>query len=406
MAEGFFSPVELGQVKVKPRLPQCGKCRLYIGCKSPKMKLAGEGRKKIMVVGEAPGREEDINGKPFVGVSGRELQRALAKCEIDLFKDCWVTNTIACRPTDNDLPEKAITHCQPKVLREIEELKPVVIIVLGTPAVKSIIGHLWKEDTRGIQRWAGFQIPCRQWNAWVSPTFHPSYVLRSLGSSAQIFKGDPVPQILFERHLKAAVVKTARPWSNVPDYRKEIEVILDANEAADRIDKYINMVAFDYETTTLKPDGPHAEIVCCSVSDGKTSIAYPWSGKAIEATCDLLTDPNIHKIGYNNKFEMRWSQAKLGIKVRGWVWDGMLAAHALDSRSGVSGLKFQSFCLLGQEDYDSQLKPYLKATPEGGNNPNRIRELPIDEVCRYCATDSLCEFRVAQAQAKELGVEL
>lgn len=404
--QGFFAkslPVTRGTF----RTPRCGACGLYRKCQSPKMPVAGRGLRKILVVGESPGEVEDSQGKPFVGPAGQRLQQGLRKAGVDLFRDCWVTNAARCRPPKNEMPPKAVEFCRPYLIQAVEELKPETIILLGGEAVESLIGYLWREDAGGVMRWAGFKIPCQRFNCWIAPTFHPSFVLR---------KEDPVADLIFDRHLKEACelnLATAkdgnrRPWGEAPDWKSNCRVELDDAKAAKEL--YLirteeSCVSFDFETTCLKPDGPHAEVVCCSVSTEDRSIAFPWRGRSVEVTREIISDPQISKIGFNLKFEDRWSRRKLGVRVRGAVWDGMLAAHALDSRPGITSLKFQAFALLGQEDWSGHVRPYLEADG-GGNAPNRVRQVDVEELCIYCGLDSLLEYKVAEVQAKMLGVEL
>ena len=97
---------------------------------------------------------------------------------------------------------------------------------------------------------------------------------------------------------------------------------------------------------------------------------------------------------------------EFGHGVKNIVWDGMLAAHILDNRPGVSGCDFQGFVRLGMPDYWSGVGPFLRAKKRGGNEPNRIGEADLGDVMRYCALDSLVEFKVAEKQAEEMGVKL
>ena len=113
---------------------------------------------------------------------------------------------------------------------------------------------------------------------------------------------------------------------------------------------------------------------------------------------DLLDSP-IPKIGQNIKFEERWLLKKFGRGVCNWVWDGMLAAHALDNRRGICGLEFQAFVLLGQAPWDSAVAPYMKS--DGPNKPNRIRELDLGKLLEYNALDAILEFEVAKAQRRQ-----
>lgn len=383
------------------KTPRCGACGLFKDCKSPKMPVAGEGRKGILVVGEAPGEVEDDQGRPFVGPSGRLLQEALHRHDVNLFRDCWVTNAARCRPPKNELPEKVIDHCRPYVVRAIEELKPFTVILLGGTAVQSVLGALGRDDaSEGIRKWVGWQIPCQRWNCWIVPTYHPSHILRF----QEGFRGtDRVTADNFHRHLGAACGKRKRPWKEVPDYRSEVTVMLNAQEAASAIQtdhRLSDSIAFDFETSSLKPDGD-GQIVCCSVSSGVLTYAFPWHGEVIPAMKALLADPRVKKRGWNVKFEHRWVLAKLGVHVRGWEWDGMTTAHALESRKGVTGLKFQAFVRLGVQDYSSHIEPYLEG--EGGYSRNRVKEVDLRQLLLYCGMDSLLEYKICHLQMRDIN---
>ncbi len=291
---GFFSPIELQLTSTKSErlLPACGVCGLWEHCNSPKMPVSGKGKKKILILGESPGANEDEQGIQFCGKSGHYLEMVLHKNGIRMREDCWLTNSIICRPKNNEMPPAAIDYCRPNLNKTLRELKPELILVFGGHAVTSIIGPLWKENPGNITRWVGWQIPSQSLNAWVCPTYHPSFCLRSDSNK------DPVPKLLFEKHIKAALAKKGRPWKVVPDYAKQVQIILDDNKAAKAIREIIREgkpIAFDYETNMLKPDSDEAEIVCCSISNGTTTIAYPWYGRAIEASREMVKS-NLQKI--------------------------------------------------------------------------------------------------------------
>jgi hypothetical protein len=81
----------------------------------------------------------------------------------------------------------------------------------------------------------------------------------------------------------------------------------------------------------------------------------------------------------------------------------MLAAHTLDSRRGTKSLKFQAFVLLGQEDYDSDIKPYLDSN--NSNTPNRITEVNLTKLLTYNAMDALLTWLITKKQMKQIGVQ-
>ena len=389
MPKGFFSGSEVAASKPPPsRYPQCGTCGLLKTCNSPKMEVHGDGKKRILVVGEAPGSEEDKQGIPFVGKPGQHLRRTLRGLDVNLDRDCWSTNSLICRPPKNATPtDVQIDACLPNIVRTVESLRPRTVVLLGGPAVKSVIGWLWKDRPGGVTRWTGWAIPSQQLNAWVCPTFHPSYVVRERDD------GNEVAQLFFERDLRRAVGFTKRPWKEVPDYKSQVELLYNDQEAARAVDEIIDArepTAFDYETSQLKPEGSTNAIVCASVSNGERTIAFPWYGVAIDAMAVLLSDARVPKIASNLKFEDRWTRYVFDFRVRGWWHDTMLSAHHLDHRRGISGLKFQSFVQLGFPLYNEHIERFL--------HTNQIKEIATKDLLLYCGLDSLLAWHLALKQ--------
>ena len=414
MSDFLFSSVEARKFRPLPTVnPRCDRCGLYRDCQSPKMKIDGDGRRKFLIIGDYPGAAEDESGHPFSGGSGKWLEAELSLLDFDMRRDAWLTNALICFDTNKRQPATSVEDCRPNLLRAIRELNPIVVILAGSLAVQSLIGHLWKPDPGPISKWTGRQIPVRSPNIWVCPTYNPAFLLRE--------KADPVARLHFRGALAGAVAKTARPWpDDALDYADQVETIHSPTEAAARLKRFVGgTIAFDYETTTAKPQSPHAEIVCCSVCwEGKETIAFPWHGPVIPEMVRILSAPRIRKIASNLKFEALWTKEKLGIDVQGWLFDTMLGAHVLDARrgggdlqergSGCTGLKFLSFVRLGVPDYSSHLEDFLKPVggkeSAGGNAVNRIREINLETLMRYCGIDSLLEFLIAQQMMEELGM--
>lgn len=402
-------------------LPRCGDCRLFEnGCQSPKMTYDGKGERGIMVAGEAPGLNEDQQGRPFVGPSGELVRETLARHGVNFRKDCWIVNALRCRPSEsNKIPDdRMIDHCRPMTVKDIETLKPKVILLLGKEAVRSVIAWTWGVPSPGgAGRWAGFKVPDRRTNAWLFPTFHPSFVLR------QSRQRDNVPNLLFDKHVGAACKIKSRPWPDgPPDPDDGITVEHDPRKAALLVKELTSEpgpISFDFETETLKPHGPHARVVCCGISTGKGTVAFPWAGEAAEAVKDVLRNPELApKVVANVFMENGWTTVNLGVKPRGWWWDVVIAAHLLDnggaerSKKGnekgrnVTGLKFQAYAHLGVPVYNQRVEDYLKPADKGGggNAPNRIRELDLGTVLRYCAIDSQSTYDLARLQMRRVGL--
>jgi uracil-DNA glycosylase family 4 len=393
-----------------PLLPSCGQCGLKKGCISPVMAPSGAGARKILLVGEASAKNEDLQGRQFVGESGQLLRDVLASFGVDMRRDCWVLNSVACAPRSpsgayRNPEDKEIDYCRPLVKNFIEEKQPELILLLGAGAAKSVLGWLWHKDVGGIGRWAGMRIPSQQLNAWVCPLWHPAHLLHERRESRERYG---VLDLLWKRHLKAALRLKGRPWVAAPDHDAKLVLEPDPKQAAERICYMTELargpVAYDFETTTLKPDGPCARIVSCALSDGKLSVAYPWHGEAIKATKAFLKS-DVPKVDANGKFECRWALRLLKVFPKNRVWDVVLAAHNLDNRRNIASVKFQAFATLGCPPWDEEVGPFLKA--DGGPNaPNRIGEVPLRDLLRYNSMDSLQEWCLAEAQSKQLGVEL
>ncbi len=395
--KGFFTVTERLRKAPLPLLPRCGECKLDKGCNSPKMAISGKGHKKILVVGEAPGSREDQLGRPFTGPAGDVLKEALGRYGVDLRSDCWITNSIICRPPNNKLPQRSIDFCRPNLVKAVKELNPEIIIPLGASAVQSLLGWLWKGDAGRISRWVGWQIPCQKPNAWIYPTYHPSYVLRERNEKTG-HKNEAL-ELWFDRHIQAACNLKGRPRKELPDYEGQVRVVQGPEEAAaliDRVNETGNPIAFDFETDRLKPDHPDSRIICCAISNGIITVAYPWVRETIEATKRLLAG-DCPKIAYNNKFEYRWC-LRHKLQVNNWLWDGMLSAHALDSRPGTKGLEFQSFVLLGKSAY-KDYSQWMK-TSKGGNEKNKLHEVDLPGLLRYCGLDALLEWLVWTKQRR------
>ncbi len=138
---------------------------------------AGNPQADLMLVGEAPGRDEDIEGLPFVGRSGRLLDRMLAAIGIDR-NSAYIANVIPWRPPGNRTPTPLETEiCRPFIERQIELAAPKVLVTLGGPSAKVLL-----HATEGVLRLRG------KWKTHVTasgieiaamPTLHPAYLLRN-----------------------------------------------------------------------------------------------------------------------------------------------------------------------------------------------------------------------------------
>jgi DNA polymerase len=136
----------------------------------------GNPQARLMFVGEAPGRDEDIEGLPFVGRSGKLLDRMLATIGLDR-KSVYIANIVPWRPPGNRTPTPQETAiCLPFTQRQIELVDPDVLVCLGNPSTQTLLAT--KEGiTRTRGRWFRYQTSTREIRAM--PTFHPAFLLRN-----------------------------------------------------------------------------------------------------------------------------------------------------------------------------------------------------------------------------------
>ena len=147
----------------------------------------GNAQANIMMIGEAPGAEEDKIGKPFVGAAGHLLNKMLSAINLDRNK-VYITNVIPWRPPDNRTPSnEEILQCLPFLQKHIELIKPKIIVLLGAIAAKSVLSTpLGISKLRG--RWHEYKslylkesIPCLA-------TYHPAFLLRSPGFKKTVWE--------------------------------------------------------------------------------------------------------------------------------------------------------------------------------------------------------------------------
>lgn len=157
----------------------CRKCRL---CQSRTNAVFGAGcsQADLMFVGEGPGEQEDLQGEPFVGRAGQLLTRMIEAMQFTR-EQVFITNVVKCRPPSNRVPytDEAET-CLPYLRRQIRLIQPKVVVLLGSTALHRMLGKSSITAEHGV--WQQYH------RAWVMPTFHPSYLLRSPSKKADAWE--------------------------------------------------------------------------------------------------------------------------------------------------------------------------------------------------------------------------
>ncbi len=177
-------PVSLSQKRnldaVRAELGECRRCKLH---RTRRTLVFGEGNDQaaLMLVGEGPGYDEDVQGRPFVGKAGQLLTKILQSIHLER-EEVYIANILKCRPPQNRNPEPdEIESCRPFLLKQIQAIQPKLICALGTFAAQSLLqtgekittlrGRLFETD--GIR---------------VIPTFHPAFLLRNPDRKREVWE--------------------------------------------------------------------------------------------------------------------------------------------------------------------------------------------------------------------------
>jgi len=165
---------ETAMAAIRDEVLGCRKCGLAEG-RTHAVPGEGPAGAELMFIGEGPGRDEDHQGRPFVGRAGQLLTKIIEAMTFSR-SQVYIANIVKCRPPDNRVPRgNEVEACRPYILRQIEIIKPKVIVTLGKTAIDAFVPGL----TGGMTSIRG---QFREWNGIrIMPTFHPAYLIRNEG---------------------------------------------------------------------------------------------------------------------------------------------------------------------------------------------------------------------------------
>jgi len=165
------APIVVTLEEIRRELGDCRRCKLH---RTRRSLVFGEGNEKakLMFIGEGPGYDEDVQGRPFVGKAGQLLTKIIQSIHLQR-EEVYITNIIKCRPPQNRNPETdEIDHCNPFLIKQIDAIQPQIICALGTFAAQTLL----KTDTK-ITALRGRFYELK--GIKVIPTYHPAYLLRN-----------------------------------------------------------------------------------------------------------------------------------------------------------------------------------------------------------------------------------
>jgi len=182
-----------GWTEIKQAVPACTACALH---KTRTQTVFGVGDENAdwLLVGEAPGAEEDRLGDPFVGQAGKLLDNMLAALGLNRRENVYIANVLKCRPPGNRNPEPdEVAKCTPFLLQQIQLIQPKLIVAMGRFAAQTLLGtEASIASLRGsVHKYAGVPLIV---------TYHPAYLLRSLPDKAKAWE-----DLVFARRTMAGL---------------------------------------------------------------------------------------------------------------------------------------------------------------------------------------------------------
>ena len=202
---------KMGWDELATAVRSCTKCPLH-ATRTNGVFGVGDRRARWLIIGEAPGADEDKQGEPFVGAAGQLLTRMLHEVLTLDRADVYICNVLKCRPPGNrDPQEDEIESCTPWLVEQVSLIQPRVIVTLGNFATKFVL-----QTAQGITRMRGRTYP---WHGrTVIPTFHPAAILRSGGESSRQFL-----ELRDDFELVRATLATLdRPHQPEPEPRSDV----------------------------------------------------------------------------------------------------------------------------------------------------------------------------------------
>jgi len=385
----------------------CNICpRKDLNIDSPKMEPTGADKPVYYFVGESPGRDEDEQGKQFVGQAGSVLREQINKCITPSDRETSIrwNNVVRCYHENITPSALEIDCCKTSVIEDIEKTKPLLVVGFGGIPLKAFL------DGKMITLWRGRLIPMKfgSHTCWYFPTLHPSYVLRNRAKGYKTEIDD-----VFERDINwifTNFVEEYEPPVVIDSGYKDD--ILTMNVLAGIIDEIHAMygselLALDLETTTLRPYERDAEIWSVALSSGKKTISFPLEYKRffseeqvslLKRELELLFYSVKGIVAHNLKFELEWLLALFGnqnfMRVATWH-DTMTQAYLLDERtSKTEGML--NLDRLTQLNFGFNIKSLT------GVDNKSLKSSSIEDILLYNAIDAKYTHKLFLQQQKKL----
>jgi uracil-DNA glycosylase family 4 len=308
----------------------CKNCTLWKGATTQLLDGQGPPNAKFMFVGEAPGSEEDEAGVPFIGKSGKLLNKLMRHAGLRR-EDVFVTNAVRCKPPfvarkQKKPTAKEINACRPHLERELKSVKPEMVIALGDAPLKALTGKSGITKIRGVVQTVHKSLAIPD-PPPIMPTFHPAYALREPMHETEIINDIQTAV----RTLDGGFTEVPTPWVRYDDYK------------GGQLDFNSPVWGWDIETNAAPLNDPTLLVRMLCIDDGRNIVAFVGEDEVKAAVSIMAAYLNDERwlVGHNaSGFDRAIIKKLYGVNLR--THDTQLIAHLVDEEQP---LKLQDLCV-------------------------------------------------------------
>lgn len=334
----------------------CRNCALWEGCITNCLKGRGGSSPRVVFVGEAPGQEEDEEGKVFIGRGGKLLRRFIMKYKLH-YNDYYITNTVRCRPPKNRTPTRTeIRACSPFLFSDIMRLKPDLIVPMGNTALRAVLG------VEGIHSYRNRIVRSDTYNCDVLPMLHPAAILRNPEHEHLLDKD-------FQKMKQYLVDKIPAESDDKIEFG-EVTIVHSKKQLMSIYKKVLKkgIMFFDVETNGEDIYLPDSLVLTCLSLACERKKAYVFPLTEYSETFEefffeefmrpLLENPKVKKCAQNMNFDAKVMKNKYDIDCNNWWFDTMIAHYCIHPVRGTHNLHAMTWEYLAEEagGYDDHIK--------------------------------------------------
>lgn len=370
-------------------------CSLKETALNPYISYTGAKKPQILFVGEAPGKEEDIQGVNFVGDSGKLLRRTIEKLGIQK-EFVAFSNVVKCRPVDSQKKNRTptvreINRCKAHVFAEVEVLKPKIVVLLGSVPLRAFLGDGNITSMRGV--------PTEKDGILYLPTFHPSAILRN-NTLLKYFEQD-LSKI--SELLNADTLNNDLGNYEFCDSLEKVEQLCNKLLSSDEF-------SFDTETSSKRRDVGNYVVCVSFATKEREGYVVPIRNnldgyffkrdtvKVVEFLHNVFSSNSV-KSAFNAKFDIQFLRKDFGIEVKNLQWDVMLLHYVLYPELPHD----LNYCVLQYTNMGKYWEGLEKWKAENRKLfNNSYANIPWDVLVPYSAADADATLRVKNFLLKKL----